>query len=217
MTASPQAKEGAMTEPREVAEATEQVIDGVYHWRINNSNIGGAVSSSHAVSADGEVVLIDPVRLADDALESLGSPVAVVLTARCHQRAAWRYRKQFGADVWLPEDAAPADEAPDRRYAEGDTLPGGLVAIRTPGPEWPHYSLRLDQGAGVFFVSDLIGHDGAGTLHFVPPQYHEDPAATRHSTEKLLDEPFAVLCFDHGAPLADDPKGALRRLLDTVD
>ena len=203
-----------MTEPREVAGETEDVVDGVYHWRIHNSNIGGAVSSSHAVSSGDELVLVDPVRLADDVLASLGRPTAVVLTARCHQRAAWRYRAQFGAPVWLPEDAAAADEEPDRRYAEGDTLPAGLVAIRTPGPEWAHYSLRLDRAPGVFFVSDLIGHDGAGTLHFVPPQYHEDPDATRRSVERLLNEPFSVLCFDHGAPLADDPKGALRSLLE---
>jgi hypothetical protein len=205
-----------MTEPREVAGSAQHVVDDVYHWRIHNRNIGGAISSSHAVTAEGECVFIDPVRLADDALETLGHPAAIVLTARCHQRAAWRYRKQFGAAVWLPEDAAPAEEDADQRYIEGDTLPGGLVALRTPGPEWPHYSLRLDRGPGVFFVSDLIGHDGVGNLHFVPPQYHEDPAATRRSTERLLDEPFAVLCFDHGAPLADDPKGAIRRLLDTA-
>lgn len=81
-------------------------------------------------------VLVDPVRLAHDALSTLSRPVAVVLTARCHQRSAWRYRSEFGTEVWLPEDATAADEEPDRRYAEGDFLPGRLLAVRTPGPEW---------------------------------------------------------------------------------
>ena len=206
-----------MTEPREVADGLEVVVDDVYHWRIHNASIGGAISSSHAVVSGESSVLIDPVRLADEALATLPRPSAIVLTARCHQRAAWRYRKQFGAEVWLPTDAAAADEEPDRRYAEGDELPGGLTAIRTPGPEWAHYSLLLAREPGVFFVSDLVGHDGKGDLDFVPPEYHEDPAATRRSVEEMLDRPFTVLCLDHGAPLPADPKAAIRRLLQSTE
>jgi len=205
-----------MTEPHETAADVEAVVGGVYHWRIRNSSIGGAISSSHAV-VDGETaVFIDPVRLAADALGKLPPPVAIVLTARCHQRSAWRYRLQFGAEVWLPEDATPGDEEPDRRYAEGDSLPGGLVAIRTPGPEWPHYSFLLEREPGVLFCSDLVSNDGDGELRFVPPEYHEDPAATRRSVERLLELPFAVLCLDHGAPIVDDPKAAIRRLLEST-
>jgi glyoxylase-like metal-dependent hydrolase (beta-lactamase superfamily II) len=202
-----------MTEPREIAGSVEEVAPGVFHWRIHNNNIGGAVSSSHAVTVSDGCVLIDPVRLADDALAALPRPRAIALTAKCHQRAAWRYRAQFGVEVWLPEDAPPADEDPDRRYAEGDLLPGGLRVLRTPGPEWPHYSFLLEEGSGVLFCSDLISHDGRGDLRFVPPEFHDDPAATRRSVEGLLGLPFSILCFDHGAPLAHDPKEALRRLL----
>ena len=173
------------------------------------------MSSSHAVMTGGGCVLIDPVRLAEAALAELPRPEAIVLTARCHQRAAWRYRKEFGAEVWLPEDASAADEEPDRRYADGDTLPSGLTALRTPGPEMPHYSFLLEGRPGVVFCSDLIAYDGEA-LRFIPPQFHEDPVATRHSVEELLALPFEVLCFDHGVPLADDPKGALRRLLDST-
>jgi hypothetical protein len=203
-----------MTEPRETADRAREVVPGLFYWQIHNSNIGGAVSSSHALQVDGESVFIDPVRLGDDALAALPRPGAVLLTARCHQRAAWRYRGQFGLEVWLPEDASAADEEPDRRYAEGDVLPGGLLVVRTPGPEWPHYSFVRQDEPGVLFCSDLIGHDGGGKLRFVPPEYHEDPAETRRSVEKLLDLPFSILCFDHGQPITDEPKEALRRLLE---
>jgi glyoxylase-like metal-dependent hydrolase (beta-lactamase superfamily II) len=202
-----------MSEPREIAEAAEQVVEGVWHWRIRNSGIGGAISSSHAVADDGGCVLVDPVRLAPTALESLPRPAAIALTARTHQRSAWRYRSELGIDVWLPEDAPDADEEPDRRYREGDVLPGGLLAIRTPGPERPHYSFLLERGAGVLFCSDLVSNEGDRELSFVPAEYHEDPAETRRSVELLLALPFAVLCLDHGAPVTDDPKAALRELL----
>ena len=204
-----------MSEPRETAAGVEDVVDGLCHWRIHNSGIGGNVSSSHALMIGDGCVLIDPVRLAEDAMASLPRPTSVVLTARCHQRAAWRYRAEFGIEVWLPADATAADEEPDCRYADGDMLPDGLVAVRTPGPEWPHYSLLLEGDPGVVFCSDLVMHAGGGVLHFVPPEFHEDPAETRRSVEKLLGLPFDILCFDHGAPIVDDPKAALRRLLDS--
>ena len=204
-----------MTEPREIAGEAEEVVDGLYHWRISNSNIGGATSSSHALVSGDDCVFIDPVRLADEALKAMPRPQNVLLTARCHQRAAWRYRRELGAEVWLPVDAPPADEEPDHRYTEGDTLPGGLVAIRTPGPEWAHYSFLRGAEPAVLFCSDLIAHDGRGGLRFIPFEYHDDPAATRRSVEGLLDLSFTVLCLDHGAPLTDDPQAAIRRLVES--
>ena len=204
-----------MTEPREVADRVERVADGVWHWRIHNANIGGAISSSHAVATDGGCVLIDPVRLGDDALATLPRPEAILLSATTHQRSAWHYRAELGIPVWLPEDARAGDEEADHRFAEEELLPGGLRAIRTPGPEWPHYSFLLERTPGVLFCSDLISNDGGRELEFVPPAFHEDPAETRRSVERLLDLDFEILCLDHGAPIADDPKAAIRELLAT--
>jgi hypothetical protein len=203
-----------MTEPREVADSIEEVTEGVWHWRIHNSNIGGAISSSHAVADDGGCVLIDPVRLAEEALATLPPPSTILLNATTHQRAAWHYRRELDIEVWLPEDARPGDEEADRRFAEGDLLPGGLRAIRTPGPEWPHYSFLLAREPGVLLCSDLISNNGGRELEFVPPEYHEDPAETRRSVERLLDLDFSILCLDHGVPLTDDPKAAIRKLLE---
>jgi glyoxylase-like metal-dependent hydrolase (beta-lactamase superfamily II) len=205
----------AVTEPREVADRIEQVADGVWHWRIRNANIGGGISSSHAVATDGGCVLIDPVRLAPEALASLPPPEAVLLDARTHQRAAWRYRCELGIEVWMPDDAPEAEEEPDRRFAGGDVLPGGLEAIRTPGPEWPHYSFLLPREPGVLFCSDLLTYYG-DELDFVPFEYHDDPDETRRSVERLLDLEFTILCLDHGRPLEDDPKAAIRDLLATA-
>jgi glyoxylase-like metal-dependent hydrolase (beta-lactamase superfamily II) len=202
-----------MTEPREIAETTEEVAEGILHWRIADSRIGGAIASSHAVIADDACVLVDPVGLAEEAFAALPRPEAILLTASCHQRSAWRYRSELGTPVWLPVDARPADEKPDRRYLEGDLLPGGLRAIRTPGPEHAHYSFLLERDPGVLFCSDLLASTDAGELVFVPPEYHEDPTETRRSVEKLLSLPFSILCLDHGAPVTRDPKAKIRALL----
>lgn len=200
-----------MSEPREIADRAIEIAPGVWHWLIHNANIGGGISSSHAVSSADGSVLVDPVRLADDALAALPAPHAIVLTAACHQRAAWRYRAELSAEVWLPEGSRATDEEPDRHYTAGDALPGGLRAVHTPGPEVPHYSFLLEREPGVLFCSDLLMRNGE--LEFVPGEYHDDPEETRRSVERLLDLDFSILCLAHGAPLAEDPKGSIRNVL----
>jgi glyoxylase-like metal-dependent hydrolase (beta-lactamase superfamily II) len=202
-----------MSEPREIAARAEPVVEGVWHWSIANSTIGGATSSSQALAVNGECVLIDPVRLAEGELEPLPRPSAILLTAKCHQRSAWRYRREFEIDVWAPEDAPATDEEPDRRYAEGDILPAGLRAIRTPGPEPVHYCLLRGDAPRILFCSDLLMGDDAGGLAFVPAEFHDDPGETQRSVERLAALDFDVLCLDHGRPVTDDPHSAIEALL----
>jgi metallo-beta-lactamase superfamily protein len=204
-----------MSEPPETAAHAEPVVDGVWHWSVANSAIGGATSSSQALALDGGCVLIDPIRLDDGELGSLPRPSAIVLTAKCHQRSAWRYRSRFGAEVWAPDGAPAMDEEPDRRYAEGDVVPGGLRAIRTPGPEPVHFCLLREDAPRILFCSDLLMGDGNGGLAFVPGQFHDDPAETRRSVERLLELDFDVLCLDHGRPVTADPHGEIAALLAT--
>lgn len=204
---------GPMTEPREIATQAVQVVPGVWHWQIENSAIGGATSSCHLLAAGGDAVLIDPLRLDPAAMAALPDPTAIVLTAKCHQRSAWRYRAELGIGVWAPEHAPAADEEPDHRYSDGDQLPGALRAVLTPGPEPVHYCVFRTGTPRVLFCSDLLMGGDDRRLAFVPGEYHDDPAGTRRSVKRLLDLPFDVLCLDHGTAISDDPKGAIRTVL----
>jgi hypothetical protein len=200
-----------MSEPPEVADAAGQAAPGIWHWLVQNSAIGGSPSSSHLVEHGGDRVLVDPVRLADDALRALPEPTAVVLTAKCHQRAAWRYRREFGIPVYMPAGAPGADEEPDERYADGDLLPAGMRAVQTPGPELVHFCLLLDPAQDALICSDLLMF--TDHLQFVPLRFHDDPDATRASVRGLLDLPFELLLLDHGPP-QHDPKPQIQRVLD---
>jgi glyoxylase-like metal-dependent hydrolase (beta-lactamase superfamily II) len=184
----------------------------VWHWRLSDDRIGGSTSAAHAVEHDGAYVLIDPLPLVEVELDRLQPVAAICLTAQCHQRSAWRYRARFGARVYGPE-TRPMEGEPDVRYRTGDVLPGGLRVLHTPGPEQAHYSFLLERDPGVLFCSDLLMRDDDGELAFVPFEYHDDPAATRRSVEGLLELPFTVLCLDHGAPISEDPKEAIRALV----
>jgi glyoxylase-like metal-dependent hydrolase (beta-lactamase superfamily II) len=200
-----------MTEPAEIASSAEEVVPGVWHWSIANSNIGGATSSSHMIETPDGAVMVDPVRLADGELERLPRPAAIILTSKGHQRAAWRYRRELGVPVWAPKDIPAPDEEPDHRYEDGDEIFGGIRAVLTPGPAAVHYGLLRPGDPGVLILADLAAGNEDG-LNFGPLQYHDDPETTKRSVEGLLDLPFDVLLLAHGRPLTDG-KAAIRDLL----
>jgi glyoxylase-like metal-dependent hydrolase (beta-lactamase superfamily II) len=211
-----------------VASEIEEIAPGVWHWRIEDERIGGHTSASHAVTAASAVtaatdgtaadaapsgtILVDPLPLSEDALERLRPVEAICLTAQCHQRSTWRYRQRFGARVYAPHTRA-MDEEPDERYSDGDLLPGGLRVIHTPGPEEAHFSFLLEREPRTLFCADLLMHE-KGRLEFVPLEYHDDPPTTRRSVEHLLELDFVLLCLDHGAPILERPKDAIRALLE---
>jgi glyoxylase-like metal-dependent hydrolase (beta-lactamase superfamily II) len=201
-----------MSEPKAVAETLEEVVPGIWRWHVLDERIGSE-SDAHAVSDQTGTVLIDPLPLRDEALKRLEPIVAICLTAACHQRSAWRYRRAFSVKVYAPADCRAMDEESDGRYRAGDMLPGGLKAIHTPGPEQTHYAFWRERSPAVLFCADLIMREDGGDLAFIPAEYHEDPEATRESVRRLLDLPFEVLCMDHGAPITADPHAALRKLL----
>lgn len=201
-----------MSEPKAVAKTLEEVVPGVWRWHVLDERID-AESDAHAVSDQGGTVLIDPLPLREAALKRLEPIIAICLTAACHQRSAWRYRRTYGVKVHVPEGCRAMDEEPDVRYRAGDILPGGMKAIHTPGPEEAHFAFWREQSPAVLFCPDLIMRGTDGELAFIPAEYHEDLEATRDSVRRLLHLPFEVLCMDHGAPITTDPHAGLRKLL----
>lgn len=201
-----------MSEPSEIAPGAEEVVPGVWHWRIHDDRID-FVSAAHAVQTDDGTVLIDPLALASEALERLGVVVAICMSAGTHQRSAWRYRRELGAKVYAPALSKEIDEEPDERYSDGDRLPGGLLALFTPGAGTTQHTFLLERGPGVAFVPDLLARTPDGPLFLVPAEYMHDPEEARRSVEKLLGLPFSVLCLSHGVPVLDDSHGPIRAAL----
>jgi glyoxylase-like metal-dependent hydrolase (beta-lactamase superfamily II) len=78
-----------------------------------------------------------------------------------------------------------------------------------------HFCLLREDAPRILFCSDLLMGDGDGGLAFVPGQFHDDPAETRRSVQRLAELEFDVLCLDHGRPVTPDPHGAIAALLAT--
>jgi glyoxylase-like metal-dependent hydrolase (beta-lactamase superfamily II) len=208
-----------MSEPKTAARGVSRVVAGIYRWRVSDDRIGGATSVGHAVVEEGRVVLIDPIRVAEDRLRRLGRIEAIVLTAACHQRSAWRFRKAFGVPVFAPNgprvSETPGDflEPPDHRYGDGDSLPGGLVALHAPGPTEAMFALWHAR-TGALFLTDVLTHQERGAPRFVPDEYQDEPARTR-ATVRALHQRLRprVLCFQHGTPILRGARAALHAAL----
>jgi glyoxylase-like metal-dependent hydrolase (beta-lactamase superfamily II) len=201
-----------VSEPTAVATEVEEVVPGVWTWRVHDDRID-FVSSAHAVATGDGVVLIDPLPLAPAALAGLVPVTAICLTASVHQRAAWRYRRELGAPVHAPALGKLFDEEPDSRYSDGDTLPGPLLAVFTPGAGSTQHTLLLDRDPRVAFTPDLFAHPSDGPLTLVPGRYMHDPEEARRSAEKLLAHDFEVLCTGHGPPVLGRAHAAIRDAL----
>jgi hypothetical protein len=199
-----------VSEPKAVATTTEEIRPGLWHWQVHDERID-FVSSSHALRTDDGTVLVDPLPLAPDALARLGNVAAICLTTSSHQRSSWRLRRELGVPVYAPALAKLVDEEPDVRYSEGDTLPGGLTAIFTPGAGTTQHTLLLE--SDVAFVPDLFARPAGAELIMTPARYMHDPDEARRSAEKLLGCEFDVLCHGHGAPVVGSAKDAIRAVL----
>lgn len=192
----------------------DEVATDLYRWYVEDDRIGGDESDGYAVETCGETVLVDPLPLTSLALDSLFNVTAIVLTAANHQRAAWRLRERLEVPVWAPKGTRKRlEHAADAEYEEGQTLPGGLVAIHAPGPVEEMHALWLPRLHAVF-VSDLLAHEHPGTPTFVASSYQDDPARTRASVRRLVETlPIKIVCFAHGPPILVRGRAALEEAL----
>jgi glyoxylase-like metal-dependent hydrolase (beta-lactamase superfamily II) len=193
-----------VSEPKAVAERSEELLPGLRTWSVHDDRIDSR-SDAYAVESENGAVLIDPLPLAED----LGRVAAIVLTAGTHQRSAWRLRRELGAPVWVPELSKLIDEEPDARYIEGDELPGELTAYFTPGAGTTQHTLLRDR---VAFTSDLFVVR-RGRLALISERYAHDIEEARRSARRLLQLDVDAVCTAHGGAVLADAKGAIRAVL----
>jgi glyoxylase-like metal-dependent hydrolase (beta-lactamase superfamily II) len=202
-----------MPEPGGSAKLVGEILPGIYHFTILDDRIDYQ-SDSYAVVEKSNAVLIDPLPMAEKDLNKLGPVEAICLTGSCHERSAWRYRRELTVLVYAPQGGVDFEETPDRWYKAGDLLPGNLLAVHTPGPTEAHYSFFLERNGGAVFCADLLTNaDGEG-LAFVSGEYQDEPARTRESVRSLLNLDFRALCPNHGDPVTVGAKEAITRALE---
>lgn len=202
-----------MPEPSGHARLVGQIVSDVYWFTLHDDRIDFQ-SDCFVIRDRDRAILVDPLPMRKKDLEPLGFVEAICLTASCHERSAWRYRRLLKVPVCAPEGGVDFEETPDRWYRAGDQLPGCLLAVHAPGPTEAHYAFYLARDGGVLFCADLLTNAGDAGLVFVPGEYQDEPARTRESVRRLLALRFEVLCPNHGDPVRGDVKEAIARALE---
>lgn len=189
-----------------------EVLPRIYRFTMHDDRIDDE-SDSYVIIEKGRTILIDPLPMSDQDLTQLGPVEAICLTASCHERSAWRYRRSLKAPIYAPGGGVDFEERPDHWYKAGAHLPGGLLAVHAPGPTEAHYVFYLERDGGVVFCADLLTNAEGEGLAFVPGEYQDEPARTRESVRRLLDLRFETLCSNHGHPVISGAKEVMAQAL----
>ncbi len=197
------------------AEEFQAITRRLFFWQAYDPSVKTDLSCCAVIAPEG-LVFVDPIALADDALDELAAlapPVAIVLTNGNHARAAVLFRTRFSVPIFTHAEAAPElGLAVDRFLAEGDIVAGGLAVIELPGAGAGEIGLFSPADASLHLGDALIHVEPRG-LTLLPEKYCRAPRTLTASLQKLLPLPCDILTFAHGTPLVADACQSVARLL----
>jgi glyoxylase-like metal-dependent hydrolase (beta-lactamase superfamily II) len=196
-----------------------EVRPGLWRWVTFHPEWRADVGS---VAYDGpdDLVLIDPLLEADDALDGLaaqvGKPLTVLVTVFWHTRSADLVATRHGARVLAPSGgkAAVRRRAPTMEpFRPGDPLLSGVVALATArGSEVVYW---IPEHRTVVPGDVLLGAPGGGLRlcprSWLPESKTLDQLAA--SLRPLLELPVSRVLVSHGDPVLRNGRAALERAL----
>ncbi len=202
-----------MLETLPTADRLEEISPGIFRWAAF-SPFHRVELTSHAVLADGGLLVFDPIPLAAESqtrLNAFAGPRALVLTNGNHLRASPDWSGQLGAPVWSP--------TPELFPADLDVGPWPLVNP-PPFPGWiahplpggaPGETAFLNAAWSLAVFGDAVVNLPGRTLELLPDQYCTDPRQLRRSLKGL--PPFERALFAHGQPLHTGASDRIAALL----
>lgn len=188
----------------------QQVAGDLFVWHGYNPDCKTDCSSTAVQTSEG-FVLIDPVRLEEQAIERMvghDKIAAVLLTSGNHWRGTAYEKERLDIPVYAPEGAR-ADVQADHWVKDGEILFGKIKAIGLPGGgpgETAYFT------PGTLILGDaLVNLD---VLSILPDKYCENPRLLRESLKGLTALEYDIVCFAHGLPITDGTgKAAIQALV----
>jgi glyoxylase-like metal-dependent hydrolase (beta-lactamase superfamily II) len=174
-----------------------QITDDLFIWHGYNPECKTDCSSAAIRTVDG-FVLIDPVRLEEQAIERMVADdrvSAVLLTNGNHLRGALYEKERLDVPIYAPEGARE-DVPADYLVKDGELLFRTLKAVGLPGAGSGETAYLA---ADILIVGDALTNlDG---LQILPEKYCQNFSLLLDSLRVLRSLDFEVLCFAHGRPI----------------
>ncbi len=202
----------------------KEILPGIFTWHEFSEekqlNFNG-----YLIISEGESVLIDPPRMTDkdfSELESLAGknskhPLqAILLTNVHHERECDEVRKKLNVPVLINEkDEAGLEGKADKTFADGDTLPGGLMTFKFESQKSPGESAFFLKEKGIMILGDALIGKVPGKLNMLPPDKYRDPKMAKKGLSKILDYEFESLLVGDGEPILKDAREAVKTFLES--
>jgi len=203
-----------------------QITRGLWRWTGYHEEWKEDVGCVYCETEDG-VVLVDPLVPPEDTarfwqaldrdIERLSEPVHVLVTIFWHTRSAAALVERYAARVWAPTTsrAAIARRAGvvTDTFRPGDSLPGGIQALRTARTTEVVYWIP---GHATLVPGDVLLGDGDGGVRMCPESWL--PGKTSHaelavSLRPVAELPVERILVSHGEPVLRDGRAALAAAL----
>jgi hypothetical protein len=207
--------------------ATGEVLEGL--WRfvavhpewVDESDGWDPEVAWWAVRTGPGLVLVDPLVTEWDGLDRLveyaGGCAAIVRTLHWHERTIAEAAERYDAGVWA-RPVPPGVDGPGQRHldhpvADGETIPGGLVAHDLVRDD--EIALRLPDQRALLF-GDLLIRDPAGALSLCPDHWIERAGGAermRRVLRGLPDLGLEHVLVAHGPLVLGDGRAALTAVI----
>jgi glyoxylase-like metal-dependent hydrolase (beta-lactamase superfamily II) len=186
-----------------------QITSDLFVWHGYNPECKTDCTSTAIRTPDG-FVLIDPVRLEEQAIERIVSEdkvVAVLLTNGNHLRGSLYEKERLDVPICAPNGAQGIIPV-DRVVSDGELLWETLRAIALPGGSPGETAYHAP---GVVVIGDaVINLDG---LQVLPEKYCADLPLLINSLRALRALEFDIACFAHGFPIVGKAREKLAKIL----
>ena len=186
-----------------------QITSDLFVWHGYNPECKTDCTSTAIRTPDG-FVLIDPVRLEEQAIERMvidDKVVAVLLTNGNHLRGSLYEKERFDVPIYAPNGAQgmiPVDGVVN----DGDLLWETLRAIELPGGSPGETAYHAP---GVLVIGDAVTNlDG---LEVLPEKYCANLPLLLNSLRALRPLQFEIACFAHGLPIVGKARQKLADIL----
>ena len=174
-----------------------QITNDLFIWHGYNPECKTDCSSTAIRTPDG-FVLIDPVRLEEQAIERMAGEdgvVSVLLTNGNHLRGSLYEKERLDIPIYAPE-GAQQDVPADYLVKDGELIFQTLKAIGLPGGGSGETAYLA---ADVLVIGDALTNlDG---LQMLPEKYCNNFALLLQSVKVLRSLDFDIVCFAHGLPI----------------
>jgi hypothetical protein len=197
------------------ASEIEPVAAGVFLWRYYDPSVKADLFSTALETSSG-IYLVDPIRLAPEAIAGLTSRASiagVIVTNENHERSAARFAERFTVPIYLDHELATAEKAPEIRSLRAHSFPPELTPVTLDGGPPGETAIHFADNDGTMVIGDaLINFEPYG-FTLLPAKYCSNFKRMRASLSKLLNYSFERMLFAHGTPLVSGARARLEMLL----